>query len=112
MPVADRQRNIVDRALKLDQLIDGAEELLTKLADAHDPHVQRLRDRVDDAVRDAHRAIGQGNDVRVRLRDIAHTVDDYVRDHPWLAMGTGIVAASMVAFLAGVTIGAKRGQVR
>ena len=99
----------MDRALKLEQLIDGAEELLTKLADAHDPHIQRLRDRVDEAIRDAHRSIDQNDDVGVQLRDVARTVDEYVRDYPWVALGTGVLVAGTVAFLAGVTIGAKRG---
>ena len=98
----------MDRTLKLDQLVDGAEELLTKLADAHDPRIQRLRDRVDEAIRDTRRSIGNGDDVSVQLRDLARTVDDYVRDYPWLALGTGVLVAGTLAFLAGVTIGAKR----
>ena len=99
----------MDKAFKLDQLIDGAEDLLTKLADAHDPDVQRFRDRVDEAIGNARRAIAQTDDgAAVQLRDIARTVDDYVRDYPWLALGTGVLVAVTVAFLAGVTIGAKR----
>ena len=35
---------------RLDELIDGAEGLLTQLADAHDPNIQWLRDRVDQGV--------------------------------------------------------------
>ena len=95
--------------LQLDQLIDGAEELLTKLADAHDPQIQRLRDRVDGAINDARKAFAQGGEVGVQVRDLANAVDDYVRDHPWLALGTGVLVAGTVAFLAGVTIGARRG---
>ena len=95
----------MDKELKLAQLIDGAEELLTRLADAHDPRIQRLRDRVDDAIGDARRAFDQDG---VRMRDILRTVDDYVRDYPWLALGTGVLVAGTVALLAGVTIGAKR----
>jgi ElaB/YqjD/DUF883 family membrane-anchored ribosome-binding protein len=99
----------VDRAVKLDQLIDGAEELLTQLADAHDPQIQRLRDRVDEAIGDARRSINQSRDeVSVQLLDIARSVDDYVRDYPWLAVGTTAIVAATVAFLSGITIGAKR----
>jgi ElaB/YqjD/DUF883 family membrane-anchored ribosome-binding protein len=101
---------IVEKALKLDQLIDDAEELLTKLADAHNPEIQILRDRVDHAIGDARRAITQqGDDASVRLRDIANSIDDYVRDYPWLAVAAGIMAAATVAFIAGSAIGAKRG---
>jgi ElaB/YqjD/DUF883 family membrane-anchored ribosome-binding protein len=100
----------VDKAVKLDQLIDDAEDLLTRLADAHDPQIQYLRDRVDEAIGDARKAISRAaNDSAVQIVDIARTVDDYVRDYPWLAVGTGVLVAGTVAFLAGVTIGAKRG---
>jgi ElaB/YqjD/DUF883 family membrane-anchored ribosome-binding protein len=55
---------MVDKAEKLDQLIDDAEELLTKLADAHDPDIQKLRDRVDEAVADARRCLGTASRYR------------------------------------------------
>jgi ElaB/YqjD/DUF883 family membrane-anchored ribosome-binding protein len=103
----------VDKALKLEQLIDDAEELLTNLADAHDPDIQILRDRVDRAISDARRSFAEnGNMAAVRLRDIAHSIDDYIRDYPWLALGTGMLFAGTVAFLAGMTIGVKRGPRR
>jgi ElaB/YqjD/DUF883 family membrane-anchored ribosome-binding protein len=104
---------IVEKANKLDQLIDGAEELLTKLADAHNPEVQKLRDRVDRAIGDARRAIAQQDDqASMQLRDIANTIDDYVRDYPWLAVATGILVAGTVGFIAGTAIGAKKESVR
>jgi ElaB/YqjD/DUF883 family membrane-anchored ribosome-binding protein len=106
----ERERKTVDKAVKLDQLIDDAEELLTRLADAHDPQIQYLRDRVDEAIGDARKSITRAaNDTGVQILDVARTVDDYVRDYPWLAVGTGVLLAGTVAFLAGVTIGAKRG---
>lgn len=102
----------MDKAAKLDQLIDDAEELLTQLADAHDPEIQRLRDRVDEAIADAHRVIAQGIDDAVQFRDIAQSIDDYVRDYPWLAVLTGVVVAGASGFIAGAAIGAKKGGVR
>jgi ElaB/YqjD/DUF883 family membrane-anchored ribosome-binding protein len=87
---------------ELDQLIDDSEELLTKLADAHDPEIQRLRDRVDEAVRDARRSLQESeNTGSVGLGELARTIDDYVHDHPWLALATGVLAASTVAYIAG-----------
>jgi ElaB/YqjD/DUF883 family membrane-anchored ribosome-binding protein len=98
---------------KLDELIDGAEELLIKLGDAYDPEIQMLRDRVDQAVRDARCAIAkQSGQAPVRLRDIASTIDDYIRDYPWLAVATGILAAGTVAFIAGAVVGNKRSSAR
>ncbi len=99
----------MDRATKLDALIDGAEELLTNLTDAHNPDIQKLRDRVDEAIADARRAIAETEeDLSVKLRDIAYTVDDYVRDYPWLAVATGVLVAGTIAFIAGASAGAKK----
>ncbi len=99
----------MDKLARLDELIDGAEELLTQLADAHDPHIQLLRNRVDKAVADAMRALSrQSDDPSGRLRDIASTIDDYVRDYPWLAVLTGVLVAGTVAFIAGTAAGKRR----
>jgi ElaB/YqjD/DUF883 family membrane-anchored ribosome-binding protein len=111
--VSSTKEVIVEKSIKLDQLIDGAEELLTKLADVHSPEIQTLRDRVDYAIGDARRAIAQqGQEASVKLRDIVNTIDDYIRDYPWLAVATGVMVAGTVGFLAGTTIGAKKGSVR
>ena len=96
----------MDKLDRLDELIDGAEELLTKLADAHDPNIQRLRDRVDHAIADATRTLSrQDDEASLRLRDIANSIDDYVRDYPWLAVLTGVLVAGAVAFIAGGVVG-------
>ena len=99
----------MDKLARLDELIDGAEELLIQLADAHDPNIQRLRDRVDHAIADATRALSNQDDAAsLRLRDIANGIDDYVRDHPWLAVVTGVLVAGTVAFSAGAAVGKRR----
>jgi len=93
---------------RLDELIDGAEELLIQLADAHDPNIQRLRDRVDHAIADATRTLSrQDDEASLRLREIANTIDDFVRDYPWLAVLSGIVVAGTVAYIAGAVVGSK-----
>jgi len=90
------------KADKLDQLIDDSEELLTQLADAHNPEIQQLRDRVDEAVRDARRALQTSEDTgSLGLRELALTIDDFVHDHPWLTLATGVLVASTVAYIAG-----------
>jgi ElaB/YqjD/DUF883 family membrane-anchored ribosome-binding protein len=99
----------MDKLEKLDELIDGAEELLIQLADAYDPNIQRLRDRVDHAIADATRTLSrQDDEASLRLRDIANSIDDYVRDYPWLAVLTGVLVAGTVAFIAGAVVGSKR----
>jgi ElaB/YqjD/DUF883 family membrane-anchored ribosome-binding protein len=100
----------MENAAKLDELIDGAEDLLIKLADAGNPEIQRLRDRVDQAIGDARRALAQRSDEEsVRLRDIANTIDDFIRDYPWLAVATGVLVAGTVGFIAGTVIGERKG---
>jgi ElaB/YqjD/DUF883 family membrane-anchored ribosome-binding protein len=87
---------------KLDQLIDDSEELLTQLADAHNPEIQQLRDRVDDAVRDARRALQTSQDsASLGFTELARTIDEFVHDHPWLALATGVLVASTVSYIAG-----------
>jgi ElaB/YqjD/DUF883 family membrane-anchored ribosome-binding protein len=99
----------MDKLERLDELIDGAEELLIQLADAHDPNIQRLRDRVDHAIADATRTLSrQDDEASLRLRDIANSIDDYVRDYPWLALIAGALVAGTVAFIAGAAVGSKK----
>ena len=103
----------MDRALKLDQLIDGAEELLINLTDAHDPQVQRLRDRVDHAIRDARRNFAHGNaQPPPACGDVVRSIDDQLHDHPWRALAAGMLLAGTVTFLTGYLLGFKRGARR
>jgi ElaB/YqjD/DUF883 family membrane-anchored ribosome-binding protein len=81
---------------------------MNKLADAHDPNIQWLRDRVDQGVADAKRALAKNDDPSGRLREIAVAIDDYVRDYPWLAVLTGVAVAGTVAYLAGAAAGKRR----
>jgi len=99
----------MDSIAKLDALIDGAEELLSKLGAIRDPQVQELRDRVDHALGEAYEALARPNqEAGVRLRDVAGTVDDYIRDYPWLAVATGVLTAGTIAFIAGGVIGKRK----
>jgi ElaB/YqjD/DUF883 family membrane-anchored ribosome-binding protein len=107
------QSSVDDRDVQLDNLIDGAEELLTQLAHERNPEVERLRDRVDQAIGDARRAIAKrhrgssGARGRVRFGDLARSADDYIRGYPWLAVATGVLAAGAVAYITGAAIGPK-----
>lgn len=93
----------------LDELIDGAEELLTRLADNENPEIQHLRDRVDQAIEEArHGFATRGGHTSIRLRDVANTIDDYVRDYPWLAVTTGVLVAGAFGFIAGSLAGEKK----
>jgi ElaB/YqjD/DUF883 family membrane-anchored ribosome-binding protein len=98
---------------KLGDLINGAEELLMRLADAGNPEMQHLRDRVDHAISDANRALTKRRErLSIRLADIARSVDDYVHDYPWLAVATSALAVGTAAFIAGAVVGSKKRYTR
>jgi ElaB/YqjD/DUF883 family membrane-anchored ribosome-binding protein len=42
------------------------------------------------------------------LKNYAVTVDDYVHDSPWLAIGTAAAAAAALGFLAGTLLASNR----
>jgi ElaB/YqjD/DUF883 family membrane-anchored ribosome-binding protein len=101
------------KSAELDALIDGAEELLIKLADAYDPGIQMLRDRIDHAIADARRSMErQDSPTSERLRHVAGTVDDFVRNHPWTALAAGALAVGTVAYFVGAAIGGKERSAR
>jgi ElaB/YqjD/DUF883 family membrane-anchored ribosome-binding protein len=93
---------MADAQHKLDQLIDDSEELLTRLADAHNPDIQLLRDRVDEAIGNTRRTLARHSDASsAGLKELVRSIDDYVHDYPWLALATGVLVASTVAYIAG-----------
>ena len=40
------------------------------------------------------------NDANEAIKNYAVSVDDYVHDSPWIALGTAVAAASVLGFLA------------
>jgi len=94
---------------KLDQLIDDAEELLTKLGDVNTPEIARLRDRVDEAVSSTKRALqARTAEATTHVLDLAVSLDDYVHDYPWLAIAAAIALAGSVGFVTGAAVGANK----
>ena len=59
----------VDKARKLDELVGCVEELLVQLPDTLDPQITALRDRVDDGIFDAWRAISEQRIRATRHKD-------------------------------------------
>jgi ElaB/YqjD/DUF883 family membrane-anchored ribosome-binding protein len=78
---------------QVNNLMDDAHELVSKLRDNKNPEVQRLCDRVETflAKSDDHGASGHGHRP-VKIRRIPGSLLDYVRNHPWLAV---VTAASL-----------------
>ena len=75
------------------RLIDGAEELVSKLRDTENPDIQRLRDRVDAFVSDAkHGKSARHAQGPVKITRIPGSLVEYVHEHPFLAV---VTAASL-----------------
>jgi ElaB/YqjD/DUF883 family membrane-anchored ribosome-binding protein len=90
------------RVQTLTTLVNDVEELLSELKDQHGPEVQELRDRVEDALAPAKRAIRQQSDkATARLGRYASTVDGYINDYPRVAFLTGAAIFGTIGYLAG-----------
>jgi ElaB/YqjD/DUF883 family membrane-anchored ribosome-binding protein len=83
-------------------LVTDVEELLAELQDARGPEVQDLRDRVEESLDAAKRAIGQqSSDASARIRRYATSVDHYINDYPRLAFLSGALIFGTIGYLAG-----------
>ena len=93
----------MDSIAKLDKLVVETEGLLDSLADEeHGPQIDAMRQRLLGSLENARRAIAaHGRDEpRIGIRDLAGSVNDYVRRHPWLALATGVLIAASAGILA------------
>jgi ElaB/YqjD/DUF883 family membrane-anchored ribosome-binding protein len=92
------------RVKSFTKLANEVEELLGELKDAHGPEVQELRNRVEDALIAAKRAIEQqSNKASARIAQYAGSVDEYINDYPRLAFIMGALVFGTIGYLAGAT---------
>ena len=96
----------MDAVHKLNDLFDQTEKLLAKLADERGPEIQELRARLDKSMartREAlkeNQAYGNGHArEHVKVRHLAASLNDYVRNYPWVALATGVLVASTIGIL-------------
>jgi ElaB/YqjD/DUF883 family membrane-anchored ribosome-binding protein len=106
----------MDAARKLERLMSDTEELLDNLAEEQGPKIDAVRARLLDSLDKTKRAIaGQRSDrqnsdagededeyeeVSIGVRDLAGSLNDYVRRYPWLALATGVLVAATAGILA------------
>jgi ElaB protein len=97
---------MMDSTHKLNELFDQTDKLLAKLADERGPEIQEVRDRLGksmaqarEALRDNGHSRGNGHSERVKVRDVAASLNDYVRNYPWIALMTGVLVASTIGIL-------------
>ena len=95
----------MDSAHKLNELFDQTEKLLAKLADERGPEIQEARDRLGKSMAHTREALdnsGQhngGQSDHVKVRHVAASLNDYVRNYPWVALATGVLVASTIGIL-------------
>ena len=95
----------MDSAYKLNELFDQTEKLLAKLADERGPEIQEARDRLGKSMAQTREALdnnGQhngGQSDHVKVRHVAASLNDYVRNYPWVALATGVLVASTIGIL-------------
>jgi ElaB/YqjD/DUF883 family membrane-anchored ribosome-binding protein len=83
-------------------LVDDVEELLAEIRDDQGPEVQALRDRVEDSIGAAKRAMGrQSSNASARMRQYAASVDHYINGYPRLAFLSGALIFGAIGYLAG-----------
>jgi ElaB/YqjD/DUF883 family membrane-anchored ribosome-binding protein len=95
----------MDNTRKLKQLVTSTEELLHEIVDERSPEVQELRRRLSDSINSTKFFLespqsGEHRDHHVKVRHVAASVNEYVRNYPWLALATGVLLASTVGILA------------
>ena len=96
----------MDSVHKLNDLFDQTEKLLAKLADERGPEIQDLRARLGksmartrDALKESDPAQNGHPPEHVKVRDVAASLNDYVRKYPWVALATGVLVASTIGIL-------------
>jgi ElaB/YqjD/DUF883 family membrane-anchored ribosome-binding protein len=91
----------MDAAHKLNDLFNQTEKLLAKLADERGPEIQELRQRLDRSMEQTRVALKtKPPRENVKVRDVAASFNDYVRNYPWVALATGVLVASTIGILA------------
>lgn len=105
----------MDAIRKLNNLVDETEDLLDRLHDQRGPKIDAVRKRLIDSLERTKRALAEQrrdrkngdsqdedeeDDVSVGVRDLAGSLNDYVRRHPWLALATGVLVATSAGILA------------
>lgn len=91
---------------QLHDLISETKKLLAKLADEDTPEIQKLRSKLERSMAQAKDSLEDGASTAdgpsaqpVKVRHVAASFNDYVRNYPWLALATGVLVASSIGIL-------------
>lgn len=84
----------------LQRVIADAEELLHATAGQTESKVVELRERIRGNLMDARHKLGDIEDaIKGKTKKAVRATDDYVHDHPWLAMGSALGVGLVVGML-------------
>jgi ElaB/YqjD/DUF883 family membrane-anchored ribosome-binding protein len=84
----------------LQRVISDAEELLNATSDQTEGNVVELRERIRGNLMDARHKLGDIEDAfMVKTKEAARATDDYVHEHPWLAIGTAASVGLVIGLL-------------
>jgi ElaB/YqjD/DUF883 family membrane-anchored ribosome-binding protein len=75
-----------------------AEALLKATADVTNDRVQEVRTRTEKTVRAAMDTLSN-DELRNRVRRVAETTDEYVRERPWAMIGTAAGVGLLIGLL-------------
>lgn len=85
----------------MDQLVSQAEELLSKLQDASNPEIRRLRAKVESGIAQAKSAASDQVQLGAeKLRQVTGSVVEYVQENPWVAVAAGTAIAVALLYMA------------
>jgi ElaB/YqjD/DUF883 family membrane-anchored ribosome-binding protein len=85
---------------QLQELLEQTDNLLAKLSDECGPEIEELRDRLGKSMAETREALDNSPPPQhVKVRHVAASLNDYVRNYPWLALATGILVASTIGIL-------------
>jgi ElaB/YqjD/DUF883 family membrane-anchored ribosome-binding protein len=85
---------------QLHELLEQTDSLLAKLSNECGPEIEDLRDRLGKSMADTREALDNSPPPKhVKVRDVAASFNDYVRNYPWIALATGILVASTIGIL-------------
>ena len=99
----------MNQARILSELTHDVEDLLGRLADNQSPEIRDLRDRLDRTIAETRNGLTQVKSQATEfMKNSAASVDDYVHDSPWVALGTAVATAGVLGFLAGTLMTTNR----
>ncbi len=84
----------------LKTLVNDAEELLKATAHQTGEKVASVRAKAEESLKAAKaRIAGEGKEVMEKAKSAAKSTDEFVRDHPWKAVGIGALAGFVFGLL-------------